>query len=413
MADTATLPETSAGTGAPIVKAKDVAYIRFSAPDLDAMETFVADFGLVVVHRDDDVLISRGLKPMPFLHVVHHGPAKFIGFAFEVDTEDDLAALAAAVPGCSPVHDIGGVEGELGGGKRVHFVEPITGFVLEAVCGQQAEPLASRRGRITYNHAGVDERVGVEQDVAGNRYPIKKDPGPPEVYRLGHVVTAVPPGAHQAFMTFLEDTFGMLVSDVGRMIIPPGAEEHFPPPLVELIKATGSDVMIQFMRMDRGEAETDHHSMLVLPLMDGPSEAQFSHAAFEVFSMDDVFRGHMHFRERAAEGAPYSLAWGIGRHVYGSQIYDYWHDPYGHVHEHMCDGDRVDASYGPNLIDMTDPGQFGENGGNQWGPTVAESGVHNLSGPQCDSKFADQPDEVRASVLSRDLSELEHVISAL
>ena len=413
MADTATLPETSAGTSAPIVKAKDVAYIRFSAPDLDAMEAFVADFGLVVVYRDNDVLISRGLEPMPFLHVVHRGPAKFIGFAFEVDTEGDLAALAAAVPGCSPVHDIGGVEGQLGGGKRVHFVEPITGFVLEAVCGQQAEPLAPRRGRITYNHAGVDDRVGVEQDVAGNRYPNKRDPGPPEVYRLGHVVTAVPPGAHQAFMTFLEATFGMLVSDVGRMIIPPGAEEHFPPPLVELIEATGSDVMLQFMRMDRGDAETDHHSMLVLPLMDGPSEAQFSHAAFEVFSMDDVFRGHMHFRERAAEGVPYSLAWGIGRHVYGSQIYDYWHDPYGHVHEHMCDGDRVDASYGPNLIDMTDPGQFGENGGNQWGPTVAESGVHNLSGPQCDSKFADQPDEVRASVLSRDLSGLEHVIGAL
>lgn len=40
----------------------------------------------------------------------------------------------------------------------------------------------------------------------------------------------------------------------------------------------------------------------------------------------------------------------------------------------MCDGDRVDADYGPNTIDMTDPGQLGDNGGNQWGPTVEESG---------------------------------------
>ena len=308
MTDTAIMPETAT----PIVKAVDIAYIRFSAPDLDAMEAFVNDFGLVVVHRDDEVLISRGLEPMPFLHVVHRGPAKFMGWAFEVESEGDLDALADAVPGCSPVHDIGGVEGELGGGKRVHFVEPITGFVLEAVHGQRAEPLAPRRDRITYNHAGVDDRVGVEQDVSGNRYPIKKDPGPPEVYRLGHVVAAVPPGAHQVFMRLLENTFGMLVSDAARMIIRPGAEEHFPPPLVELIKSTGSDVMFQFMRMDRGAAETDHHSMLVLPLMDGTAEAQFSHAAFEVFSMDDVFRGHMHFRERAAEGAPYALAWGVG-----------------------------------------------------------------------------------------------------
>ena len=172
--------------------------------------------------------------------------------------------------------------------------------MLEAVHGQQAEPLAPRRGRHTYNHAGVDDRVDVEQDVGGNRYPNEKDPGSPEVYRLGHAV-------------------------------------------------------------------------------------------FEVFSMDDVFRGHMHFRERAAQGAPYSLAWGVGRHVYGSQIYDYWHDPYGHVHEHMCDGDRVDASYGPNTIDMTDPGRMGHNGGNQWGPTVEESGVHNLNGPQCDSKLPTSP----------------------
>ncbi|MDE0319265.1 MAG: VOC family protein [Acidimicrobiaceae bacterium] len=409
MVDAATLPETAT----PIVKAVDIAYIRISAPDLDAMEAFVNDFGLVVAHRDDDVLISRGLEPTPFLHVVHRGPAKFMGWAFEVDSEGDLDALAAAVPGCSPVHDIGGAEGQLGGGKRVHFVEPITGFVLEAVHGQQAEPLAARRGRHSYNHAGVDDRVGVEQDVSGNRYPIKKDPGPPEVYRLGHVVTAVPPGSHQAFMRFLEDTFGMLVSDAARMIIPPGAEEHFPPPLVELIKSTGSDVMFQFMRMDRGAAETDHHSMLVLPLMDGTPEAQFSHAAFEVFSMDDVFRGHMHFRERAAEGAPYALAWGVGRHVYGSQIYDYWHDPYGHVHEHMCDGDRVDADYGPNTIDMTDPGQLGDNGGNQWGPTVEESGVHNLNGPQCDPRFAGRSDEIRESLLSRDLSELQHIVDAI
>ena len=284
MADTAVLPDTAT----PIVKAADVAYVRFSAPDLDAMERFVTDFGLVVVHRDDDLLLSRGLEPMPFLHVVHRGPAKFVGWAFEVDSEEDLAALADAVPGCSPVHDIGGAEGRLGGGKRVHFVEPITGFVLEAVHGQHAEPLAPRRDRHTYNRAGVDDRVGVEQDVVGNRYPIKKDPGPAEVYRLGHVVAAVPPGAHQAFMTCLADTFGMLVSDSARMIIPPGAEEHFPQPLVELIAATGSDVMFQFLRMDRGDALTDHHSILVLALMDGTPEAQFSHAAFEVLGMDTL-----------------------------------------------------------------------------------------------------------------------------
>ena len=40
---------------------------------------------------------------------------------------------------------------------------------------------------------------------------------------------------------------------------------------------------------------------------------------------------------------------GVGRHVLGSHIYDYWHDPYGHVHEHMSDGDKITRSFGQRI----------------------------------------------------------------
>jgi hypothetical protein len=30
---------------------------------------------------------------------------------------------------------------------------------------------------------------------------------------------------------------------------------------------------------------------------------------------------------------------GVGRHIVGSQIYDYWRDPWGRVHEIWTDGD--------------------------------------------------------------------------
>ncbi len=36
-------------------------------------------------------------------------------------------------------------------------------------------------------------------------------------------------------------------------------------------------------------------------------------------------------------------AWGIGRHILGSQIFDYWEDPWGDKHEHYCDGDLFTA----------------------------------------------------------------------
>lgn len=39
-----------------MIRVTDVAYARFEAPDLDLMETFLVDFGLIRQHRDDDTL---------------------------------------------------------------------------------------------------------------------------------------------------------------------------------------------------------------------------------------------------------------------------------------------------------------------------------------------------------------------
>ena len=36
-----------------MIKVEDIAYVRFSAPDLDRMERFVRDFGLIVAERDE------------------------------------------------------------------------------------------------------------------------------------------------------------------------------------------------------------------------------------------------------------------------------------------------------------------------------------------------------------------------
>ena len=35
-----------------MIKVQDVAYVRFGAPDLDAMERFLGDFGLAVTARE-------------------------------------------------------------------------------------------------------------------------------------------------------------------------------------------------------------------------------------------------------------------------------------------------------------------------------------------------------------------------
>ena len=53
----------------PLTKAWDVAYVRFSVPDLDLYERWVEDFGLKIVHRDEDSIYSRGLGGDGFCHV--------------------------------------------------------------------------------------------------------------------------------------------------------------------------------------------------------------------------------------------------------------------------------------------------------------------------------------------------------
>jgi hypothetical protein len=40
----------------------------------------------------------------------------------------------------------------------------------------------------------------------------------------------------------------------------------------------------------------------------------------------------------------YRSVWGVGRHILGSQIFDYWRDPSGFTIEHYTDGDLVNVN---------------------------------------------------------------------
>ena len=62
--------------------------------------------------------------------------------------------------------------------------------------------------------------------------------------------------------------------------------------------------------------------------------------------IDDVCMGHDYLKKFGK----YEHMWGIGRHVLGSQVYDYWADPWGRVHEHWADSDRLNLANGSNLV---------------------------------------------------------------
>jgi hypothetical protein len=102
------------------------------------------------------------------------------------------------------------------------------------------------------------------------------------------------------------------------------------------------NIIASFNRCDRGETFVDHHTFLCI---EGPT-AGLNHISFEVQNFDDVMLGHEHLK-----GANrYKHVWGIGRHVLGSQIFDYWQDPWGRVHEHWADTDMLNCHSAPNLL---------------------------------------------------------------
>ena len=66
----------------------------------------------------------------------------------------------------------------------------------------------------------------------------------------------------------------------------------------------------------------------------------FEHSAYEVVDLDAVGQG-----QQVMRAAGHRHMWGIGRHILGSQIFDYWFDPDGEQFEHYADGDVFTADY--------------------------------------------------------------------
>ena len=94
-----------------------------------------------------------------------------------------------------------------------------------------------------------------------------------------------------------------------------------------------------------------------------------NHLSFEVMDIDDVCMGH----DYLAQFGKYEHMWGIGRHVLGSQVYDYWADPWGHVHEHWADSDRLNLANGSNLVPADEALT------SQWGEAPPEKFINHAS----------------------------------
>ncbi|MGE0742919.1 MAG: VOC family protein [Hyphomonadaceae bacterium] len=305
-----------------MIKIEDIAHVRFSAPDLEAMKAFLVQFGLAPIETDDGVLYARGSGAQPFVHATALGEPGLKALGLRAASLADLERLAVSENArVEPLN-------APGGGFVVRLRDPDR-YVVEVVAGQdEASPLPLP-ARDQHNTASVKERV---------RASLRLTEGPAHVVRLGHAVLEVKD--FRASEAWYKERFGFITSD--EIELAPGM-------------AIGA-----FMRCDRGDTPTDHHTLF---LLQSPNAPRFNHAAFEVVDLDDLMCGHTHLKR--AQRAP---AWGVGRHVLGSQIFDYWKDPWGHELEHWTDGDLFAADDGSRKATLQDLLAV------QWGP------LHPLAG---------------------------------
>jgi Glyoxalase/Bleomycin resistance protein/Dioxygenase superfamily len=285
----------------PIIRVDGIAYVVFEKPDLDRTARFCADFGLAPVSRTADALYLRAAGPAPFVYVARRAAAaRFVGAGFRAARREDLDVLAAQ-PGASPVTRVD----EPGGGERVTLTD-LDGLRVDVVYGAApVEPLPIRTAALPLNTPFTKPRMNAGQRPALH---------PAEVVRLGHLVLETTDFAGRAawYMRHL----GLIPTDVQCL--------------------RDGTPMLAFMRCDRGAAPADHHTVVVA----GGARARYVHSAWEVLDLDEVGMG-----QQWLKAGGWRHAWGIGRHLLGSQIFDYWRDPEGFEIEHYADGDVFDAGH--------------------------------------------------------------------
>ena len=250
-----------------MIKVTDLAFGRLGAPDLDRMEEFLTDFGMVRSDRTKKALYMRGTDgDHHHIHVTELGDPTHIGLAWWAKSEEDLEIISKA-PGASAVHEID----EPGGGQRVILTDP-DGRQIEVIYGMETiddipvREVAINNGHDKYNRKEL-QRVSM-------------NPGQPShVKRSAHAV--VKTANLENFNDWYQSNLGLMVTD-------------------SIIDENDKNKdMMTFNHIDAGEDYVDHHVLLGIQF----SHAEFNHLSFEAADFDDVQTGHYYLKSKGYKHA--------------------------------------------------------------------------------------------------------------
>lgn len=307
----------------PVIKVDDLAWLEFQKPNLVRAEAFAQAFGFATLLRTDDELHLRGSDAGVPCVLIRRGPrSQFAGMAFRAADEADVRRLANATGAATRALP------ETLGGLAVDLVDP-SGIPVKIVAGTHELATMPAQPTHTLNFGHDVRRANATQ---------RPPRAPARVQRLGHVVLQTT--KYLEALNWYLDHLGMIVSD---FLYFPGQRDRGP--------------AMSFIRCDRGRTPADHHT---LAMALGPSN-RYVHSAYQVCDLDALATGGEHLKDHG-----YQRSWGIGRHIQGSQIFDYWRDPDGFLVEHFTDGDMFDCTLEPGWAPFTASGLA------QWGPPATK-----------------------------------------
>ncbi|MBX7435130.1 VOC family protein [Mycobacterium sp. Y57] len=303
----------------PVIKVHDLAWLEFEKPDLMQAATFAHDFGFGIALQTPTELHLRGAGVgAPCVIIRRANRSRFVGVTFTAQDAADVAKLAKATSTRPrPLPDaLGGI--------AVELRDP-TGLPVRVASGMHQLAALPSQTPHDFNFGAELHRTNATQ-----RPPHQ----PATVERLGHVVLET--NRYQEALDWYLDHLGLIVSD---FMYYAGQRERGP--------------VMSFIRCDRGQTPADHHT---LAMTLGPRN-RYVHSAYQVCDLDALAAGGEYLKNRG-----YRRSWGIGRHILGSQLFDYWRDTDGFLVEHFSDGDMFDNTLEPGWAPMSASGLV------QWGP---------------------------------------------
>ncbi len=309
------LPERSEK---PLIKVSGLAYLVLTRPNLEQATRFFTDFGLTVTKRSNDRVFLRGRTHAHHILILEQGPAEVSRIGLIADQES-LNQLSSSFGLPIQQHP------QPLGGRYIALTDP-AGLQLEINCELSQLPPLEPIHIPAWNTADHKPRINT---------PVRKIVAPASVNKLGHTVHSV--SDMKTSIEWYQNTLGLIVSDFQFL-----NDDDTP--------------SVAFMRCDLGDTPTDHHTLAlgITPVLG------HLHTAFEMDSMEDVAVANDWLAKQG-----YTHSWGIGRHILGSQIFDYWRDPDGDLFEHYSDGDLFDASI------TTGYHPFHKGAQHQWGPHMS------------------------------------------